>query len=66
MPGLNRVGVSRKIAGRGPSRRKLREIMNDLNPPKGLGFIVWTAGLDRIDAATSPATSSPTCSGSGR
>jgi ribonuclease E len=46
MPGLNRVGVSRKIADEG-QRRKLREIMNDLNPPKGLGFIVRTAGLDR-------------------
>ncbi len=46
MPGLNRVGVSRKIADEA-QRRKLREIMNDLNPPKGLGFIVRTAGLER-------------------
>ncbi len=46
MPGLNRVGVSRKIADES-QRRKLREIMNELNPPKGLGFIVRTAGLDR-------------------
>jgi ribonuclease E len=46
MPGLNRVGVSRKIADEG-QRRKLREIMTELNPPKGLGFIVRTAGLDR-------------------
>ncbi len=46
MPGLNRVGVSRKIADEG-QRRRLREIMNALNPPKGLGFIVRTAGLDR-------------------
>ncbi len=46
MPGLNRVGVSRKIADEG-QRRRLREIMNDLNPPKGLGFIVRTAGLER-------------------
>jgi len=46
MPGLNRVGVSRKIADEG-QRRKLRDIMNDLNPPKGLGFIVRTAGLER-------------------
>ena len=46
MPGLNRVGVSRKIADEG-QRRKLREIMHELNPPKGLGFIVRTAGLDR-------------------
>ena len=46
MPGLNRVGVSRKIVDEG-QRRKLREIMNELNPPKGLGFIVRTAGLER-------------------
>jgi ribonuclease E len=46
MPGLNRVGVSRKIIDEG-QRRKLREIMNELNPPKGLGFIVRTAGLER-------------------
>jgi ribonuclease E len=46
MPGLNRVGVSRKNADEG-QRRKLREIMNELNPPKGLGFIVRTAGLER-------------------
>ena len=46
MPGLNRVGVSRKIADEG-QRRKLRDLMNQLNPPKGLGFIVRTAGVDR-------------------
>ena len=46
MPGLNRVGVSRKIADEA-QRRKLRDIMNELNPPKGLGFIVRTAGLER-------------------
>jgi ribonuclease E len=46
MPGLNRVGVSRKIVDEA-QRRKLREIMLELNPPKGLGFIVRTAGLER-------------------
>jgi ribonuclease E len=46
MPGLNRVGVSRKIVDEG-QRRKLREIMLELNPPSGLGFIVRTAGLER-------------------
>jgi len=46
MPGLNRVGVSRKIVDES-QRRKLREIMHELNPPKGLGFIVRTAGLER-------------------
>ena len=46
MPGLNRVGVSRKIED-DQARRRLRDIMNDLNPPKGLGFIIRTAGQDR-------------------
>ena len=46
MPGLNRVGVSRKIIDEG-QRRKLRDIMRELNPPQGLGFIVRTAGLER-------------------
>lgn len=46
MPGLQRVGVSRKI-GDDSQRRRLRDKMNALNPPKGLGFIVRTAGVDR-------------------
>lgn len=46
MPALGRVGVSRKIAEE-DERRKLREIMLELNPPKGLGFIVRTAGAGR-------------------
>src|SRR5262249_35185772 len=46
MPGLNRVGVSRKIVDES-QRRKLREITLQLNPPKGLGFIVRSAGLAR-------------------
>ena len=46
MPALGRVGVSRKIED-DEVRRKLRDIMLELNPPKGLGFIVRTAGIDR-------------------
>ena len=46
MPALGRVGVSRKIED-DQARRKLREIMRELDPPKGLGFIVRTAGVDR-------------------
>jgi ribonuclease E len=46
MPALGRVGVSRKIED-DQVRRKLRDILYDLNPPKGLGFIVRTAGIDR-------------------
>ena len=29
------------------ARRRLREIMKDLNPPEGVGFIVRTAASDR-------------------
>src|SRR6185436_12641477 len=46
MPGLNRIGVSRKIDDDN-ARRRLRDVMNELNPPKGLGFIIRTAGQDR-------------------
>ncbi len=46
MPALGRVGVSRKIED-DTVRRKLRDTMLELNPPKGLGFIVRTAGQDR-------------------
>ncbi|MGL6073284.1 MAG: Rne/Rng family ribonuclease [Fimbriiglobus sp.] len=46
MPSLNRVGVSRKIEDV-EARKRLREIMNRLNPPKGVGFIVRTAAIDR-------------------
>lgn len=46
MPGLNRIGVSRKIDDE-EQRRRLREILSELQPPKGLGFIIRTAGLDR-------------------
>ena len=46
MPGLQRVGVSRKIADEG-ARRQLRQMLRDIQPPEGLGFIVRTAGVDR-------------------
>jgi len=46
MPSLGRVGVSRKIED-DKERRKLRDILLDLEPPKGLGFIVRTAGLGK-------------------
>lgn len=46
MPALGRVGVSRKIEDE-DERRKLRDIMLELNPPKGIGFIVRTAGQER-------------------
>ncbi len=46
MPALGRVGVSRKIEDES-QRRKLRDMLLELNPPKGIGFIVRTAGQDR-------------------
>ena len=46
MPALGRIGVSRKIEDE-EVRRRLRDIMLELNPPKGVGFIVRTAGSDR-------------------
>jgi ribonuclease E len=46
MPALGRVGVSRKIEDE-EARSRLRTILHELNPPKGLGFIVRTAGIDR-------------------
>ena len=46
MPSLGRVGVSRKIEDP-DSRRRLRDIMNAMTPPKGVGFIVRTAAIDR-------------------
>ncbi len=46
MPALGRVGVSRKIEDE-EERRKLRDTLLELNPPKGLGFIVRTAGQGR-------------------
>ncbi len=46
MPALGRIGVSRKIED-DDDRKRLRGILRELNPPKGLGFIVRTAGTDR-------------------
>jgi ribonuclease E len=46
MPGLQRVGVSRKITDEA-TRRQLRTILESLNPPEGLGFIIRTAGIER-------------------
>jgi ribonuclease E len=46
MPGLDRVGVSRKIVDP-VQRRRLRDIMTQIDRPSGVGFIVRTAGVDR-------------------
>lgn len=49
MPGLQRVGISRKISDE-KARRQLRQAMRNIQPPEGLGFIVRTAGVDREEA----------------
>jgi ribonuclease E len=45
-PWLNRVAVSRKITDE-TTRFRLKEIMAELNAPKGVGFIIRTAAVDR-------------------
>ena len=46
MPGMTRFGVSRKIEDE-DHRGELRGLIEQLEPPDGLGFIVRTAGLGR-------------------
>ena len=49
MPSLSRVGVSRKIED-DDDRKRLKKALLESNPPKGLGFIVRTAGAGRSKA----------------
>ncbi len=49
MPSISKRGVSKKI-GDDAERKKLRELLNALNPPKGMGYIIRTAGADRTKA----------------
>ncbi|MEI8194529.1 MAG: Rne/Rng family ribonuclease [Phycisphaerae bacterium] len=46
MPGMSQLGVSRKIEDE-TQRRELRKLLEELNPPRNLGFIIRTAGLDQ-------------------
>jgi ribonuclease E len=46
MPSLNRLAVSRKIANE-ETRGRLKEALGELEPPKGIGFIIRTAAIDR-------------------
>lgn len=46
MPQMDRVGVSRKVEDE-DVRRKMREILDQLDLPDGFGFILRTAGMDR-------------------
>src|SRR5262249_15852568 len=45
-PWLNRIAVSRKITDEA-TRHRLKEILSELNAPKGVGFIIRTAAVDR-------------------
>ena len=45
LPGMNRLGVSRKIEDE-ELRRKMRRILDELELPKDMGFILRTAGTD--------------------
>ncbi|MDY7010302.1 MAG: Rne/Rng family ribonuclease [Planctomycetota bacterium] len=46
MPGMHRLGISRKIEDE-TARAKMRGILEELKPPPDLGFIVRTAGMNR-------------------
>ncbi len=46
MPGMAKNGVSRKIED-DQERRRLRQILDGLKPPKDCGFIVRTAGVGK-------------------
>jgi ribonuclease E len=46
MPSISKCGVSKKITDE-EERRKLRSLLQGLNPPAGMGYIIRTAGIDR-------------------
>jgi len=49
MPGMAKLGVSRKIEDE-EERKRLRQILDGLKPPKDCGFIIRTAGVGRSKA----------------
>jgi ribonuclease E len=49
MPFMDKVGVSRKVEDE-EERRKMREILDQLELPDGFGFILRTAGMSRTKA----------------
>src|SRR5438309_7696682 len=46
MPGMSKLGVSKKIED-DAERRRLRQILDGLKPPRGVGFIIRTAGIGK-------------------
>ena len=49
MPGMSKMGVSRKIEDDG-ERRRLRQILDSLDPIEQCGFIIRTAGVGKTKA----------------
>src|SRR5881392_3931613 len=49
MPGMSKLGVSRKIEDE-EERKRLRQILDGLKPPKDCGFIIRTAGVGKSKA----------------
>ncbi len=49
MPGMSKLGVSRKIEDE-VERRRLRQILDALKPPRECGFIIRTAGVGKSKA----------------
>jgi len=46
MPGMSQLGVSRKVVD-DQQRRQMKQVLREINPPKNLGFIIRTAGVDK-------------------
>jgi ribonuclease E len=46
MPGMSKMGVSKKIEDE-EERRRLRQILDGMKPPKDVGFIIRTAGVGK-------------------
>ncbi len=49
MPGMSKMGISRKIEDEA-ERKRLRQILDQLEPPEDCGFIIRTAGVGRSKA----------------
>jgi ribonuclease E len=46
MPSLTRSGVSKKIESR-TERQRLKKLLEEIDPPPGMGYIIRTAGIGR-------------------
>ncbi len=46
MPSLSRSGVSKKIENR-QERQRLKKVLEEIDPPLGMGYIIRTAGIGR-------------------